>query len=71
MIFPVRCPTCGKVIGHLWETYKRRIEKGEDPKKALDSLGVKKSCCRVVFITHIDAIDEIIKYETRVTPKEK
>jgi len=71
MIIPVRCPTCGKIIGHLWEEYKRRIANGEDPGKVLDSLGLKKTCCRTVFITHIDSIDEIIRYETRVKPKER
>lgn len=68
MIIPVRCPTCGKVIGHLYEEYKKRLKKGEDPAKILDSLGLRKECCRVVFITHIDAIDEVIAYETRIFP---
>ena len=71
MIIPVRCPTCGKVIGHLWEPFKKRVKKGEDPEKVLDDLGLKKPCCRVVFITHIDAIEEVIKYETRIVPQEK
>jgi len=69
LIIHVRCPTCGKVIGHLYEEFKKRTKKGEDPGEVLDSLGLKKECCRVVFITHIDAIDEIIAYETRITPK--
>ncbi len=34
MLFPVRCWTCGKVIGHLWEPFdeavSRRQMSGED-----------------------------------------
>jgi DNA-directed RNA polymerase I, II, and III subunit RPABC5 len=26
MIIPVRCFTCGKVIGHLWEPYHQKIQ---------------------------------------------
>jgi len=69
MIFPVRCFTCGKVIGHLWEEYKKRVDSGEDPGKVLDDLGIKKECCRRMFISHIDMIDEIIKYEVKFVPK--
>ena len=52
MLFPVRCFSCGKVIGHLYETYKRRVENGEDPKKVLDDLNIKRICCRTRFITY-------------------
>ncbi|MHA1616120.1 MAG: DNA-directed RNA polymerase subunit N [Candidatus Njordarchaeales archaeon] len=71
MIIPVRCFTCGKVIGHLWEEYKKRIDAGEDPGKVLDELGIKKECCRRMFISHIDMIDEIILYELTPTAKRK
>jgi len=68
MIIPVRCFTCGKPIGHLWEEFKKRVEKGEDPGKVLDDLGIVKECCRRMFITHIDEIDIIIAYEEKITP---
>ncbi|MCD6483084.1 MAG: DNA-directed RNA polymerase subunit N [Candidatus Aenigmarchaeota archaeon] len=59
MMFPVRCFTCGKVIGHLWEEYKKRVEAGEDPAKVLDDLGVERYCCRRIFLTHTDVLKEI------------
>jgi DNA-directed RNA polymerase subunit N len=61
-MFPVRCFTCGKVIGHLWEEYIKRTAAGEDPKKVLDSLNVKRICCRRIFISHVDYIDELISH---------
>jgi len=63
MIFPVRCFTCGKVIGHLWEVYKKRVENGEDPEKVLNELGVKRYCCRQIFLSHKDLLKEIAKFK--------
>jgi len=34
MIIPVRCFSCGKPIGHLWEDYKKRVSSGEKPQKS-------------------------------------
>ncbi|MEM1548138.1 MAG: DNA-directed RNA polymerase subunit N [Thermoproteota archaeon] len=62
MMFPVRCFTCGKVIGHLWEEYKKRVAAGEEPKRVLDSMNVTRICCRRIFISHVDYIDELISY---------
>ena len=36
MIIPVRCFSCGKPIGHLWEEFKKRTAEGENAKKVLD-----------------------------------
>lgn len=57
MIIPVRCWSCGKPIGHLWEGYKERVEKGEDRKKVLDSLGLSRYCCRSILMGHVDLLE--------------
>ncbi len=63
MEFPVRCFTCGKVIGHLWETYKERVGRGEEPGKVLDDLGVKRYCCRRMFISYVDLAEEMVVFK--------
>ncbi|NHW44995.1 MAG: DNA-directed RNA polymerase subunit N [Candidatus Verstraetearchaeota archaeon] len=63
VIIPVRCFTCGKPIGHLYEEFKRRIDEGEDPKKVLDELNVKRYCCRRMLLSHIDLIDELLMFK--------
>jgi len=63
MIIPIRCFTCGKVIGHLWEKFKERIEKGEPAKKVLDELGLKRYCCRQMFLGHVDLLKEIHQFK--------
>jgi len=62
-IIPVRCISCGRVLGHLWETFQKRIKAGEDPKRVLDELGLKKYCCRALFLTHVDTYKQIAKYK--------
>jgi len=62
MIIPVRCFACGKPIAHEWPAFKEAMKKGRDLKKALDKAGLKRQCCRAVFMGHIDAIDLISKY---------
>lgn len=62
MHIPIRCFTCGKLIGHKWEEFKERVEKGEDPEKVLDSLGFDRYCCRRMLISHVEVMDEIKKY---------
>ncbi|MEM3405605.1 MAG: DNA-directed RNA polymerase subunit N [Candidatus Pacearchaeota archaeon] len=63
MIIPVRCFSCGKPIAHLWEEYKKRIEKGENTKKVLDELGLERYCCRAMFLGQVDLLQEINKFK--------
>ncbi len=63
MIIPVRCFSCGKPIGHLWEEFKVRVEKKEDRKKVLDDLGLERYCCRAVFLGHVDLIDTAAEFK--------
>jgi DNA-directed RNA polymerase subunit N len=63
MIIPVRCMSCGKVVAQLWEIFQKRIQQGEDPKVVLDDLGLKRYCCRSLFLTHVDSYKQIAKYK--------
>ena len=61
MLFPVRCFTCGSVIGHLYEDYQAGI-KERKPDVVLDDLGVERYCCRRMFLSHVDLVDRVLKY---------
>ncbi len=63
MIIPVRCFSCGFPVGAFYEEYKKRVEAGEDPGKVLDDLGIKRYCCRRMFLAQIDVIDEIMAFK--------
>ncbi|MDW5564361.1 MAG: DNA-directed RNA polymerase subunit N [Methanomassiliicoccus sp.] len=60
MIIPVRCFTCGKVIGGVYQTYLKRVQLGEDPQQVLDDLGLQRYCCRRMIVAHADLVDEVI-----------
>ena len=63
MIIPIRCFSCGKPIGHLWEEFKKRTAEGEDKKKVLDELKIERYCCRALFMGHVDLIETVSKYK--------
>lgn len=64
MIIPVRCFSCGSVIADKYEEFKKRVEK-EDPMRVMDSLGVKRYCCRRMLLSQVDFIDEVIRFDEK------
>jgi DNA-directed RNA polymerase subunit N len=42
--------------------YTNRVKAGEDPAKVLDSLNVRRYCCRRMFISSVETIYQIIPY---------
>lgn len=74
MIIPVRCFTCGKIIGDAFEEYTKRyaeykkaLDAGEKPKETpkqiLDAISIDRYCCRRMILTHVELIDEAAPYE--------
>ena len=44
MIIPVRCFTCGKVIGNKWDKYLELLQNDYTEGDALDALSMKRYC---------------------------
>ncbi len=63
MMIPIRCFTCGKVVGHFWEEYTRRVEEGEDAGKVLTDIGVERYCCRQTILSNVDLLKEITQFK--------
>ena len=63
MIIPVRCWSCGKPVGQLWEKFMEKVENGEEMKKALDSLNLGRYCCRSCIMTHINLADTATQFK--------
>ncbi|GET89230.1 DNA-directed RNA polymerase ii 8.2 Kd polypeptide, putative [Leishmania tarentolae] len=67
MIIPVRCYSCGKVVGNLYEQYQRLLDQDYTEAEALDALHLERYCCRRMILSHIDLIDDLIPYSVPVT----
>jgi DNA-directed RNA polymerase subunit N (RpoN/RPB10) len=63
MIVPVRCFSCGKVVGSAWETYQKALENKKSIKEALDEGGLVRFCCRSTIMSHVETIDTVGLYE--------
>lgn len=63
MIIPVRCFSCGMVVGNKYSRYVKLLQQDEDPGEALDKLRVKRLCCRRMLIAHVDVADDMLSYE--------
>lgn len=61
-MMPVRCFTCGKVIADKQEKFEDAVRKGESPAAVLDKLNMKRYCCRRMFLSHVNIVDELVKY---------
>ncbi len=62
MIIPVRCFSCGKLMGDKWEPFSKRVAAGEHPKEVLDDVGVDRYCCRRMLLSHVELIDNILEF---------
>ncbi len=63
MIIPTRCFTCGSVIADRWDEFNERAREGdEDPKDVLDDLGIDRYCCRSIYLTHVDTLDDVAQF---------
>jgi DNA-directed RNA polymerase subunit N len=65
MMIPIRCFTCGALIGDKFTSFESRVKGGEDPGKVLDDLGLKRYCCRRMLISSVDVIDQVLPFYSR------
>jgi DNA-directed RNA polymerase subunit N len=67
MIIPIRCFTCGRTISHKWLEYEEKLQQiknnSESPddaiKELLENLGFEKYCCKRMFVTQGNFINNM------------
>ena len=62
MIIPIRCFTCGKVLGQVYERYISILDQQKTEAEALEELGLRRYCCRRVVLSTVPLIDKLLKY---------
>lgn len=68
MDYPIRCFTCGKVLGNKFEKYNELKKKGKKVSEILHILGITRICCRQVMMCSIDLTEKINKYSNNPNP---
>ena len=63
MLLPIRCFTCGKVIGHLWKELKEKVKGDDDFQKFFEEKGIRRYCCRQVLMTSLDLEEDLLKFK--------
>jgi len=62
VLIPVRCFTCGNLVADKFEDYQNKVKSGEEPAKVLDSLGIKRYCCRRMLLTTVETIQQVLPF---------
>jgi len=62
VVVPVRCFTCGNLVSDKFEEYQNKVKSGEEPAKILDSLGIKRYCCRRMLLTTVETIQQVLPF---------
>ena len=62
MLVPVRCFSCGKLIADKFDNFKKNVQSGIEPQKALDDVGLERYCCRRMLLTTVESIQQIIPF---------
>lgn len=63
MEVPIRCFTCGKVLGNKFEKFEELKKNGKSAKEAMDTLGITRICCRQIMLCYVDLGDKISEYQ--------
>ncbi|MFQ5710216.1 MAG: DNA-directed RNA polymerase subunit N [Candidatus Geothermarchaeales archaeon] len=69
-MMPVRCFSCGAVVGDKYPKFLEMVRAGEDPAKALDQLGVKRYCCRRMILSNVEIIDLFLRGKVKKAKRE-
>ena len=57
-MLPIRCFTCGKVLGNKYE----RFNTYKDKEQAYKDLGIQRYCCKTILLTSIDTSEFMQDY---------
>ena len=62
MLVPVRCFSCGKLIGDKFDDFQNGVKSGKASDKVLDEGGLERYCCRRMLLTTVESIQQIIPF---------
>ena len=66
MLFPLECFTCGKPLARkvFLDVFEESLKNEESRRVAVNKLGLKKMCCRNIFLTY-PLQDDVLLYKAK------
>ena len=58
---PVRCISCGKPLGNLFEKYKVLCQE-KTSEEAANELKLTRICCRTAILTSVSVVEKVMDY---------
>jgi len=50
-------------VSAFYEEYQKLVKKGKSAKDSMDSLGIKRYCCRRMILAQVDLLPTISKFK--------
>ena len=50
------------MVSDKFQEYQNKVKSGEEPAKVLDSLGIKRYCCRRMLLTTVETIQQVLPF---------
>ena len=63
---PVRCVTCNKILGNLFNDYQKKLEQGTSIEDALNEVGLRRYCCRLRLRNPFKIVDRNVQSESDI-----
>lgn len=62
MMVPIRCFSCGTLIADRWDECRSLVDGGKTLEEALDIVKISRYCCRRMFISHVELVDDVAPF---------
>ena len=62
MLKPIRCFTCGALVGEKYSIFNEQIKDGGDPSKVMNSMKINRYCCRRMLLSNVNIIDHVLPF---------
>jgi DNA-directed RNA polymerases I, II, and III subunit RPABC5 len=62
---PIRCFTCGKIMGNRYDTFNDFLKEGFSPQEAIKKLDLTRYCCKRMVQSYVD-LDERISQDLEI-----
>ena len=62
MLIPVRCFSCGQVVGDKFTKYTDLLNTGYNEKECMNALGLSRYCCRRMLLTYVDFSEMMLRF---------